>query len=188
MLQISEAILEIHSNNLIHRKVRPSAIMITRDQSVLVGGYQFSDLIFYNSVLLYDPETQYMSPELFQKKEITSSVDIWAFGVLMYTLYNGFVTPFPHVYSIIDYMKNPSSLHFDILPSSIEYIVSQCLSRNVSERISAKDLNIAIDKIVNTPSECTGYISCADADTRNPNDSIYIYSFICYLNSSIYTW
>lgn len=155
--------------------------MVTRDQSVLVGGYTFSDLIFYNSVLLYDPETQYMSPELFQKKELTPSVDIWALGVLIYTLYNGFISPFPHVYSIIDYMKNPMSLQFDILPPSIENIVSQCLSRNENERISAKELHTAIDKIMTTPSECMGYISCTDAETRNTNDSIKYYFYYYYL-------
>lgn len=41
--------------------------MITRDQTVLLGGYCFSDIMFFNSALLYDTETQYIAPELFQK-------------------------------------------------------------------------------------------------------------------------
>lgn len=144
--------------------------MITRDQTVLLGGYCFSDIMFFNSALLYDTETQYIAPELFQKNDLTQAVDIWSIGVLIYSLYNGLIPPFKNIIDIIDYSRNTTNLDLSFLPRRVANLISSCLVPNPEERISIKEIHSSIDLILNSPND---YISNEDAKT-NYGDSILI--------------
>lgn len=90
--QIASALDYAHQRGVIHRDIKASNIMVTRDGLVKVtdfgiarvlGGERFTQ----TGVLVGTPE--YMAPELWEGKEASKVSDIYAFGVLVYEMLTG---------------------------------------------------------------------------------------------------
>lgn len=105
-IQISDAVAYAHSRNIIHRDLRPSNVLLTRDGAAKVTDFSISRLLErdpYASTRIGSPP--YMAPEHFQGRATFAS-DIYSIGVMMYEMVTG-VLPF-----------------FDINPSRIEELVA----------------------------------------------------------------
>jgi len=90
--QIAMALDYAHQRGIIHRDIKASNIMVTKEGLVKVtdfgiarvlGGERFTQ----TGVLVGTPE--YMAPELWEGREASKASDIYAFGVLTYEMLTG---------------------------------------------------------------------------------------------------
>lgn len=118
----------IHSRNLIHLNLKPSNILLTKDNHVRINSFYLSkeDDSFQPPQSKYADSMKFLAPELCENKDqitYTNKVDIYAFGiVLIYLITNKYPT------------KDPKSLCINYFTSCIglgskwvRYLVRRCL-------------------------------------------------------------
>ena len=74
-------------NNICHRDIKPSNILVTGEVAKLCD-FGFASILEYRSTLCGTFE--YMAPEMIQKKPYDHRIDIWALGILLFELIQGF--------------------------------------------------------------------------------------------------
>jgi len=105
-MQISSAVAYAHKHNVIHRDLRPSNVLLTKEKVAKVVDFSISRLLgseSYASTKIGSPP--YMAPEQFQGRATYAS-DVYSMGVMMYEMVTG-VLPY-----------------FDLNPSRIEEMVA----------------------------------------------------------------
>ena len=157
--QITIGMEYLHTNFIIHRDIKPQNILLHND-TIKIGDFGFSILIKdYNQMMNTMCGTPlYMSPELLYCTPYTMKSEIWALGILYYTMiYN--VHPFGKLYSIDEYklkINNMISLiTFPPIPelNDIIYILKKMLSYEAKNRPILTDLlHVFVKKItIKTP-------------------------------------
>ncbi len=124
-IEIAQAVEYAHARNVLHRDLRPSNVLLTKDDHAKVVDFSISRLlekIPYASTRVGSPP--YMAPEHFQGRAILAS-DIYSLGVMMYEMVTG-VLPF--------YDLNPSRI--EELVASGRFTPPNLKNRNVSKRLS----------------------------------------------------
>lgn len=139
--QCARALLYAHRRGVIHRDVKPSNIMLTRDNEVRI--------IDFGIAIVRDAEVSriegiagspsYMSPEQVESAEITPASDIYSLGAVMYELLTGF-RPFRG--STLSRLLNqivyatPPPLHTlrNGIPDELEQVVMTALAKDPQAR------------------------------------------------------
>ena len=95
VFQIMEALKYMHSNKVIHRNLELGNLFLTENIELKLGGF--------SSAVKLEKEgekrkticgsTNYLPPEMANKKRHSYEVDIWSLGIILYTLLIG-KTPF----------------------------------------------------------------------------------------------
>jgi len=156
MWQIFSAIQGLHAKNVIHRDVKMENLLLDNDLRLKITDFGFAQHLNNKNSKLFDlcGTVSYMSPEML-KSNIDSDngripngyslpVDIWACGVIMYTLFMG-RAPFYHRKEILvlrkimncDYkMAGPE---FNVLSDNAKNLIARCLTLNPDDRITAKE-------------------------------------------------
>jgi serine/threonine protein kinase len=127
ILQVSYALLHLHTHGVIHRDLKPENILITEGGQVKVIDFGIAQLTHdrktplpsYKSQFLGTPS--YMSPE--QKKDplkVTVATDIYSLGVITFELIVG----------KLSYGK----IQLSLLPTNLRKIVEKALQPAVEER------------------------------------------------------
>jgi serine/threonine-protein kinase len=148
-MQICKALELAHSNNLIHRDIKPQNIMLSKDGMVKVTDFGIakltsSDITKTLSVL---GTAHYISPEQAQGKILDNRSDIYSLGIVMYEMLSSDI-PFRGGSSIDISLRHVSekpqepSAIFPEIPKSLEKIVMKCLEKNPHDRYQ----NVAILK------------------------------------------
>lgn len=140
-IQICNALQEAHSNNLVHRDIKPQNIMITEDGQLKLTDFGIAKTVANDITKTMGilGTAHYVSPEQAQGKILDYRSDIYSLGIVMYEMLSGDV-PFRGGSSIdislshISEAPQPiSSLTPGISPK-IEKIVMKCLQKFPAQR------------------------------------------------------
>jgi serine/threonine protein kinase len=144
--QICLGLDHAHNEKIIHRDLRPSNILLTKDFIVKIADFgisRFLDKTRYARTKIGSPP--YMAPEHLLGKAVFES-DIYSLGVMMYEMMTGelpYYNPNPaEIEKMI--LKGKYLLPHEIIPSfprNIEHIIETAMARDYRKRFStAKDI------------------------------------------------
>ncbi len=137
--QISNALDHAHRQNVLHRDLRPSNVLVGDNGIVKVADFgtsRFLEIAAHGTTIIGSPP--YMAPEQFQGKALFAS-DVYSLGVTMYQMLTGtlpYETPSP---SDLDRLMRgelvtPPRLRNPKIPKAINDIVLRALAPEVSQR------------------------------------------------------
>ncbi|KAK8837928.1 hypothetical protein M9Y10_035870 [Tritrichomonas musculus] len=150
MIRIFQAINYLHSNNYIHRDIKPFNILIDHDYIPYVSDFEHTRLINEdNSIELTSDigSVPYQSPEQYHTKTYSFSTDIYSFGVTAYFIFerkNMFINQSPD--KINKLLINNFTPDFINTPEQIREIIVQCVKYIPDDRISNQKI---IENIIN---------------------------------------
>ncbi len=143
MLQLCDAVHEIHSKNIVHRDIKPQNIYYSSDGSIKLGDFGISILLGSGMNVSENRKimgtAQYLAPELVYGEKPTFQSDIFAMGITLFELLTGRV-PFdakdPHDVAVMQVEQEvPSPLKTNPdLPKEIEEIVFKAVNKDLNKR------------------------------------------------------
>lgn len=143
MMQLCDAVHEIHSKNIVHRDIKPQNIYYSSDGSIKLGDFGISILLGSGMNVSENRKimgtAQYLAPELVYGEKPTFQSDIFAMGITLFELLTGRV-PFdakdPHEVAIMQVEKEvPSPLKTNPdLPKEIEEIIFKAVNKDLHKR------------------------------------------------------
>ena len=143
MLQLCDALIEVHSKNIVHRDIKPQNVYYASDGEIKLGDFGISVLLGSGMNVNENKKVmgtaQYLAPELVYGEKATFQSDIYAMGITFFELLTGRV-PFdgknPHDVAVMQVEKevpSPLTINPD-LPKEVEYIIFKAVNKNLDER------------------------------------------------------
>lgn len=151
MKQLFEAVMFVHSKNVVHRDLKPENILLDDNFNIKVSDFGFAKVLESNEMLFDLCGTPgYLAPELLRASLCDDAngygraVDMWACGVIMYTLLAGF-PPFWHrkqyqmLRSIMEGRYEFRSPEWDSITDAPKDLIKLMLEVNPERRIEAHE-------------------------------------------------
>ena len=170
--QILETLQYVHKQNIIWRDVKPSNIMLTEENKVVIVDFGIAQSVHNHAQDATSTTTvfaagtpAYMSPEHLFMKSVTPASDIYSVGVILYELLIGH-RPYAvtQPYELIARWKavQPAELEgMDTLPAQLQTVIQKAIAYNAEDRYqSAGEMlealpTIALDDVVHHLTEKT---------------------------------
>ena len=140
--QLINALKYLHRNRIIHRNLKLSNILLTEKMELKLVGFNFSIKLKQDKekANLICGTPNYIAPEIIEGKDGYSyEVDIWALGIIIYTLIIG-KPPFnaDNVKMAYEKIKNIEYTFPEdsIISNDAKILISQILVKEPSERLS----------------------------------------------------
>jgi len=161
LLQAIDAIAEAHAMGVVHRDLKPGNLFLARGadgtRSIKVLDFGISKSVARSSDIVLTRTASmigsplYMSPEQMRSaRDVDSRSDIWSLGAILYELVSG-EPPFPAdsipelCVAVMHDPLRPVSVLVPTVPSSLDALLAQCMSRNLADRFAtAADLADAL--------------------------------------------
>jgi serine/threonine protein kinase len=144
-LQICDALDYAHSQQVLHRDLRPANILVSRNGVLKVGDFGVAALlekIPYAKTIIGTPP--YMSPEHFQGKATYAS-DVYSMGIILYEMLTGMLP------------------YYDVNPAKLEQLITEgkCAAPRVINKEIPRDLNNLVLRTMAKDVE-NRFVSCRD--------------------------
>ncbi|KAI9308489.1 kinase-like domain-containing protein [Cunninghamella echinulata] len=167
LIQLLDACKYMHEQRVVHRDIKLSNIFLDHEMNIKIGDFGLS-------ALLKNPEERkktvcgtpnYIAPEiLFGKEGHNQKVDLWAIGILMYTLLTG-----KHPFQMNAYKSIYKKIHENSKLPSYSFPSNIHLSTEAKDLISKllvndPDVRIAIPEIIQHP-----FLQHPDLPSRIPH-------------------
>ena len=92
-IQVVNAIFFLHKNDIIHRDIKPENILIFNNNICKLCDFGCCVKLNGGTRVTFIGTTEYMSPEIVNKKNYSKEIDVWALGILLYEMLHGY-SPF----------------------------------------------------------------------------------------------
>ena len=143
LLDLNNGLKEINDNNIIHKDLKPSNILLSINKSRIdktcfkISDYGLSKLLDNNDSISSNGTPVTMSPEVLkgQTNLISSKSDIWSLGIIIYYLY---FKEYPYngrEYNIIKQIEEKKKLK-STNNKELDDLIQQMLNPNINKRIS----------------------------------------------------
>lgn len=159
IFKCAKALDYAHRIGVIHRDVKPSNILLTKDLDVKFCDFSIAHLMTEEAESTmptgFVGSPRYMSPEQAQEDLITNQTDLFSLGIVMYELLTG-NHPFAAdsfsrlIYKITNEKPPPLKNYRNDVPEILEKIIHHVLQKNPEKRYKmglnlAADLSLAFD-------------------------------------------
>lgn len=143
--QIGRALDYAHSQGIIHRDVKPSNVLMAREDWVLLSDFGIAKVMEATARLtrtgLGIGTPEYMSPEQGQGMPVDGRSDIYSLGIILYEMFTAQVpfraeTPFSVVLKHMTEVPTPPRVHNPSIPPAVEAVIAKALAKQPSERFS----------------------------------------------------
>ena len=163
MKKVLSAFAYAHKNKIVHRDVKPSNILLTKDDEVKVLDFGIAKLIGNSQFNLTKTGTQvgtvyYMSPEQVKAQELDHRSDIYSLGVTFYELLAGFC---PYKSMTSEYEIYDKIVREPLLPLTDTMGDAYAQVWEVIQKATEKDVE---DRFQN----CDEFIAALDAEESKP--------------------
>lgn len=158
-IQIANALEVAHSNNIVHRDIKPQNILVTNDGGVKVTDFGIARATTSNTITTDAMgSVHYFSPEQARGGYVDFKSDIYSLGIIMYEMITGKL-PFDGdgvVQLAMKHITEPLPNIREINPkvsNSLEKIILKATTKNADNRYSsARELNDDLKKALSDES------------------------------------
>jgi dienelactone hydrolase len=143
--QIASGLSHAHGRNIVHRDVKPSNVLVTREGVVKIidfGLAKFSGLSRITEAERVMGTLAYLSPEQARGEDVDQRTDIWSLGAVLYEMVSGQV-PFQAqhreatIHCILEEKPKPLKQLRPDTPIEIERIVGRALQKDPKSRYAS---------------------------------------------------
>ncbi len=159
IFKCAKALDYAHRQGVVHRDIKPTNILVTRDMDIKIGDFSIAHVITSDTThtmpMGFIGSPRYMSPEQVQEESVSTQTDLFSLGIVMYELLTGkhpfIADSFSRlIHKIINEQQPPLATYRADLPDILERIVHHALQKSQANRYKmglnmAADLSLAFD-------------------------------------------
>ena len=135
-IKIADGLAYAHSNNILHKDIKPQNVMVTTKGKVKIMDFGIADTILTSMRRIVNTSTSgtlpYMPPEQILGESVGKESDIYSFGITLYELLSGH-PPFylgDITYQILK--KKPTEI--ESISSEMNVLLQKCLEKDYKNR------------------------------------------------------
>lgn len=173
-LQIAEAIKHAHSNNIIHRDIKPHNIMVDKNNRIKVTDFGIARAVTSSTVTIGADtlgSVHYISPEQARGGYTDEKSDIYSLGIVMYEMVTG-KQPFVADTAVAVALKHvqdeitPPSEVEEGIPENLEAIILKSTSKSQSDRY--QEMSALINDLENIDATFVGTVGNKESMEDSP--------------------
>jgi serine/threonine-protein kinase len=159
-IQVGRGLNAAHAHNIVHRDVKPSNVIITREKVAKIVDFGLARVVASISSTQSISSTgtlPYMAPEQILGEPIDQRADLWALGIIIVQMMTGshpFLRPSTAAMTFAILNQPPAAL--DVVPTPLQPILYRALSKKPENRYPSademlRDLEAARAEMISSP-------------------------------------